>query len=139
VLAVVQDQQQLLIAHGVRERLLEAPFGGLLDAQDGRNAVRDEGRIRDLGQLHQPHAVEVGVGHSLGKLDRKSGLARAADAGEGEQAGGGEKPLDLGDLPLSADHGPGHGRRATGSARRFAQPLSADSHRHIVVDRGANV
>jgi hypothetical protein len=138
VLAVVQDKQQLLITQGVRERLVKGPFGSFLDAQDGRKPVRDEGRIRDLGQLHQPHAIGVGVGYSLGKLDRKSGLPGAADAGQREQSGGSQPRWNTAELLLPANEAGQRDRQvvvpicAQGIARRGASP----SHRR---DRGSEV
>jgi hypothetical protein len=103
VLAVVEDQQRplpgqrgqqpaerigLLFRPGrerrgraarVQERLLaqaERP-------QHGGGDVRGVGQRR---QLDQPHPVGHGVHLGPGRLDRQAGLARAARAGEGEQA-----------------------------------------------------
>jgi hypothetical protein len=93
-------------------------------------SLRNEGGIRDLCQLHEPHAVAVLVGHTSGKLDCQPGLSRAADARQSEQSGSANASGNTGELVIAA-HEAGQCNRqvvAAFCAGRVTMRRSSPSH-----------
>ncbi len=103
VLAVVEEQEQLLRAQVVDERV-EGRLPGLrLDPQGPGDLGDDEPGVADGGELDEPGAVALEV---IGRgLQREARLAGAADPDEGDQATGVEQARDLGELPLASHEG----------------------------------
>ena len=82
MLAVVQDQQQALVADeagqpvGLRWGLRLA---GILAQPQGRgHDLGQEGRVAEAGQLDQPHPVGIAADQPPGQLHGNGGLARPA-------------------------------------------------------------
>ncbi|MEX1357594.1 MAG: hypothetical protein WD981_03120 [Gaiellaceae bacterium] len=98
VLQVVEQEQHLPLADMLCERTPRAKGLG--------HRLGDQGGIAQRRQPDPEDAVSE-VGDELrGRLDREAGLARAARAGEREEASAvAQQGADLGDLPRAADEG----------------------------------
>ena len=103
VLDVVENEQQLLRSKIVAERLDHGPRRLLLDFERLCHGLRHETRIRERGELDQPHAVTKRVEQLASHLDREAGLARAASAGQRQQPIRRHKLLELHDLLLATN------------------------------------
>ena len=103
VLAVVEEEQQVLGLEKGRQGLDQRLAGRLAHAKGRGDGLGHQRRVGERGQLDQPDAIRVARELGSRRLDRQPGLAAAAGAGQGEQPGGGEQSLDLGDLALASD------------------------------------
>ena len=68
-----------------------------------RHRGRHQHGIADRSELNQPHTVAIRIHYLGGHLQRKPGLADAADANDGQQSLARQQPLDLDQLPFAAD------------------------------------
>ena len=103
--------------------------GAMVRSRAAASGGRDIGRVGDRGQLHQPHPAWGGGQLGPGRLDGQPGLARAARAGQREQAVRPEQPGDLGEFGVTADEA-GQLRAQVGVRRwfrRFPQELQVQS------------
>ena len=106
VLAVVQDQQQLLLSRDIPAAASIA-WGPVSSRRPRARAVTvgHQGRVGQRGQLHQPDAVSELL-HQPGRgLQRQAGLAGAARAGQRHQAVGLQQMRDGSDLLLTPNKG----------------------------------
>ena len=101
VLAVVQHDQHLMVADVLGHRLGRVLPGGIGHAQPAGQGLPDDPGVLDLGQLYPAHPGREGLaGRSRGGQGQPR-LARAARAGEGEQAGAGHRLHDVVELALT--------------------------------------
>ncbi len=103
VLAVVEDEDELLVTEMVQQALTHRRALALLDSEHGRDAVVEELLVPDARQLHQPRAISI-VGDGVDcELHRKPRLAHPADSGQRHQRELLERCGDFGELPCAAD------------------------------------
>ncbi len=102
VLGVVEQEQELLGAEGLGERLERLRDVG--DAERLRDGRHHELRVTQRGELDEHGAVRVGRGCVAGGFESQPGLAASACAGEDDQAcvSPGEEVGQLGELRLAA-------------------------------------
>jgi hypothetical protein len=124
VLAVVEDQQQLLVPE------VGAQPGGRLgrslvaQAEGGHDGVADQGRIPQLRELDQPGATPETPAEVGRDPDRQAGLAHTTRAYQADQPRARQLLPDFGQLTAAADEtgrlggqvarptrGCGHGRK----------------------------
>jgi len=109
MLQIIDHQEQVAGAQRLAE--LDLGRGGAVRGQVQRlgEPEREEGGVAQGRQVDEGHAVgELDVAHSLMRhLQGKARLAGPADAGEGHQAGGGQRGVDGGALLHPADQGRG--------------------------------
>ena len=120
VLAVVHDQQQVLVPEIVTEQGPRAGRGLVAQVQGRHDGLADQVRIFHLGQLDQPAAIAEAAGEVGGRPDGQPGLAHPARSDQADQAGLGELLPDLGQLVTAADEAGRLGRkiaRAAGGPR----------------------
>ena len=133
VLAVVEDQQQLLPAQVVAQGLLQRLARGFLDAEHLRQRAAHQRRIEQRGEVDEPDAVPKGIEHFGGSLQCQPRLADAAGSRQRQQSRRRQQPLEFGDLPLAADEGREHlrqvGARPIERRRRFRCPAGVRHHR----------
>jgi hypothetical protein len=107
VLAVVQHQQQPLVAHErgqpFRRRRPRAAARLLAQPQHGDHRLRQQPGVAQPGQLDQPHAVRPAVPELAGQLDRQAGLAGTARPGDRHQPVLLDQLADLAQLDVAAD------------------------------------
>jgi len=120
-LQIIDHQEQ--VAGALRRAELGLVRGGAVlgQAQRLREPEREEGGVAQGRQIDEGHAVgELGAARSLMRhLQAETRLAGPADAGEGHQAGGGQRGVDGGALLHPADQGRG---RLWQGERRQAGP-----------------
>ena len=85
----------------------------VMDAQGAEHRLRHQQRIADRVQQDQPGAAWETAGHLSGGPQGQLGLPGTAAAGQGQQAGGTQQPLDLAKL-LPTPHEAGHLGRQVG-------------------------
>ena len=103
MLAVVQDQHQLLRLEVRAQRLRERPAGFLAHAQHLGGRAGDQRRIDDRREIDEPDAVRIRV-HQVGAdLHREARLAEAAHAEQRQQPRLTEPLLGLRHFALAAD------------------------------------
>ena len=86
VLAVVEQEQQAPVLDEFHQGFEDRPPGLFLYAEHRGHRLRDEARIGDRRQFHEPHAVGIVVQHLCGHLQRQPALAEAADAQQRQAA-----------------------------------------------------
>ena len=118
VLAVVQDQQQLLAAQHRGQRLGHRQARSGRQAQPGRDHRRHLAGVRYGGQLHQPRPIGETARHQSGHLAGQPGLTHATRSGHSHQAVPRQQRGHLSDVIVAADE-TGQGSR---KAMRGAQP-----------------
>ncbi len=120
VLAVVHHEQAFAAVELVGEDVELAALGphpaaleqrGAAESDRGQHGRTDLGRFGHRGQIDQPGAVPVLVTVAAAGLQRQPGLARAARPEHGDQAPGGEQPLDPGEVVVAADEAGQGGRQ----------------------------
>ncbi len=84
MLAVVEDDQQLLVAQVRDEGLLQAPRRTRAHPEHVRHRTHDRAGIAYCGQLTEPRAIPEPGQHLARDLQRESGLADPAHPGEGD-------------------------------------------------------
>jgi hypothetical protein len=103
MLAVVHDQQQLLVLQ-VREQQVQGLGCGLVTQVQRRHGrVAHECRVPDFSELDKPSAVAVATTEVCRGADRQTCLAHAARPDEADQAGLGELLPDLRNLAAAAN------------------------------------
>ncbi len=103
VLAVVQDQQELLVAKVVGQDVEERTPRLFAHPECGRHALHHQRRIQNGRQLDKPDPLCELIEKIRGCLQREPGLAGTAGAGQRKQMRGAEQALDLGQLSLAPD------------------------------------
>ncbi|CAA9276920.1 MAG: hypothetical protein AVDCRST_MAG26-3112 [uncultured Chloroflexia bacterium] len=103
VLAVVQDQQELLVAQVVDQDVEERTPRLFAHAERGRHALHNQRRIQDGRQLDEPHAVDELLHELRGCFKREPRLAGTTGTGQGQEMCGAEQAFDLGKLSLASD------------------------------------
>ena len=134
VLAVVEDEQDRPARELVDERGDPRPVAleGQLEGTTDRR--RDAVTVRHAGQLHEPHPVRPAEARHLTMrdLDGQAGLARAAGAGEREQARPFEQPAQLSQFPMATDEA----RRQRGQVVRTRPRIGGATDEEPAVDGG---
>src|SRR5918995_1175397 len=111
MLTVVHEKEQLSVPQDLGQRVVEL-LGGTLRHPEGLGYLLGyESPFGERGQLHQPHPVRVHPDEVAGRLQGQPRLARAARAGERQEAGRGQPSLDLGHLALPAHEAAPRGRQ----------------------------
>ena len=103
VLAVVEDDQQRVLAQVLAQALGDGLAGVLADTQHVTRGVGNQRWVANRREVDEPHTVGIAVQHVGGDLQRKPGLAEAAHAEERQQPRSIEEPLRLGELGLAPD------------------------------------
>ena len=120
VLEVVQDQQQVALAHEPRQRLGDRLPGRRAQVECLRDRGRDELAVADRRERHEAGAVGEPLLQPAGDLEREPRLARPAGAGEREQARA--RPMEqlaqVLELALAPDERAGRGRQPRAAAGR---------------------
>ena len=123
LLEVVEDEQDPARSDPLGQQLERRPSAGLDEPDRPGDDRRDEGRISNGLERHEPQPVRVAFGNIGGELEREAGLARPAGAGQREQPRRLEQAAGLGQLRLAPDEARQlrrkvvrAGCRATGSA-----------------------
>ena len=136
VLAVVEEQQELLRAQVVDDRVDRGLPGLLLDPQGAPDLGDEELRVAERRELDQPGAVAIAVEGIRGNLQFEARLAGATDTDQCDQATPHQQAPDLGQLPLAShergDLGSEVGRVLGHRAER--RELAAQPRRHDLVD-----
>src|SRR5579872_2663675 len=86
MLEVVQDDQRLTTGQMLPKRAAGIPAGRLLDAESRGDGRRHEVRLLDGLQTLEEYVPAIFVEEHGPDLDGHARLARAAGAGEGEEA-----------------------------------------------------
>src|SRR5258705_8721056 len=102
MLAVVQDEQCLLVADGLHERLDRGRRGTIGELKGRRDLLWYERGIADRREIHPADASEPSADIG-GCFARQTRLAAPTGAREGEQAPARQHPRDLAELSLAAD------------------------------------
>src|SRR5216683_5391866 len=87
----------------VAERVREWRTRLFLDPEHLRDGRRHQQWIGDRAELHQPHALRIGIEGVRGHLKREPGLANSTDAHQSQKPALRQQPLDLGELALASD------------------------------------
>ena len=103
VLAVVDDQQQFLVAQVVQQQLVQRHAHLFAQAEDRGDGALDQRRIGDGRQLRDPDAVWKEMQGLCGDLQGEARLPGAARPDEREQAAGLKPLARLLQLMLAAD------------------------------------
>ena len=105
VLEVVEHEEQLAIGEEGLECILARLPAALLQRERLGDRVRHDLRLGHGRQRREPRPVGELAGHGACHLEREARLARAARAGEGQQAHAGaeDQRPDLLELPAAAD------------------------------------
>ncbi len=103
VFAIVEDEQEPLVAEEAGERGGERALGLLAKIERGRDAFDDHRGISGRGEFDEPNAVRIVVDQVGSHLQRQARLAGATRAGEREQARAAEQALHFGQFALAAD------------------------------------
>ena len=103
MLAVVENQQQGTILDKLDQCFGHRAPRLFLDAQHRCHRLRHQLRIGDWRELHEPDAIRIFVEHVGCDLQRKAGLAEAADAVKRHQSRFAQHLLHFGELALAAD------------------------------------
>ena len=103
VLAVVEDQQREPPGELGAEAFEGRALGREGEPERGGGRGRHQRRVAQARQLHEPDAVAARVHPRARGLEAETGLARAAGAGEREQAVAVEQTGDLPQLAVAAD------------------------------------
>ena len=125
VLEVVEDQQQVALAHEPRQGLADRLPGRRAQVERLRDRGRDELAVADRRERHEAGAVGEPLLQAAGDLEREPRLARPAGAREREQARA--RPMEqlaqVLELALAADERAGRGGqpRATAGRRRAVE------------------
>lgn len=119
--AVVEHEQQHLCPQRRDERVGYGLTGPFLNAERGRNRVRDCAGVADRGKFDKPYTVGVFRPQRAGHFKRQPRFPASARSCKGEQAGTGQETSDFCDLIRSADEAGERkgeiGGRATGRER----------------------
>ena len=121
VLAVIEDQQQLLALEPLRNRLVDPAALLLAHAQRLGDDAGDQFRIADRREVDEPHAIGIAIEQLRADLHRQPRLANATRANQREQAVTVEQFFDLGDVVLAADEAGGLNRKIVGQRIERAQ------------------
>jgi hypothetical protein len=103
VFAIVQYQQPDSALERYRDRLGQGLRRLLCDAEDRSDRIRNRSRIRHCCQFEKPYAVWKFVTQLGGGFQGQSGLADAADTGQGNQPMSADGVFDLGDFRIASD------------------------------------
>ena len=117
VLAVVEDEQQRLLADGIDECLQRGPAWFLPYLERRRDARGDELWIRERCQLDEPHARAGPVEERRSGLQGEPGLAHSARAGDRHDAGTVQQSAQLPELTLASHERRDLCRQVVGEAR----------------------
>ena len=102
VLAVVQDDQDLVVRDVLGHRLGRVLPGGIGHTQPAGQGLPDDPGVLDLSQFDPAHPGREGLADRPRGGQGQPRLARAARAGEGEQAGASNRLHDVVELALAA-------------------------------------
>ena len=136
VLAVVEEQEQLLGAQVVDERVERGLPGLRLDPQGAPDLRDHEICVAERRELDQPGAVALAIEAIRRSLQREPRLAGAAHADQRHQATGRQEPRDVRQLPLAPNERGDLEREVRGMRRGGAQrrELAPQSRRDELVD-----
>jgi len=110
----------------------------VMDAQGAEHRLRHQQRIADRVQQDQPGAAWEIAGHLSGGPQGQLGLPGTAAAGQGQQAGGTQQPLDLAKL-LPTPHEAGHLGRQVGQLTSHGSGLPTSASAYAEQARGRRV
>ena len=135
VLAVVDQQQEVLLAQEVDEALEHGAAGGVRDPDHPGDRLDDQPGVRERCQLHEPGAIGVALGLVAREVEHQPGLAGAPDADQGDHPLAFERSPDQPQLAL-ATHERGQLRREVRPRRRGPerQRLVGEAGRDQLVD-----
>ena len=103
VLAVVQHQQHVEVGQGRGQRLGLRAAGREMQPDRARDALRDEIRIGECGELHPPHAIGEAVAKTVGEGKADAGLAHTPGPDDRHQPVRLEECAKVGKLDLATD------------------------------------
>jgi hypothetical protein len=103
MLAVIQNDEELPVAHEARQRVEHGAARLFLDAQYGRGGLRHQLRVGNRRQFDEPDAVRIVLQHDRSHLHRQPRLAEAAHAEQRQQPTVGEQLTHLRHLAIAAD------------------------------------
>jgi hypothetical protein len=104
VLAVVQDEEQVLVAQRVGEGLGDGDSWLLAHPENLRDGLRDEGWVREGGQTHPAGSVLEVLYHLEGDRQGEPGLAASPWTGQRQQACiAAQQPFKLSYLAFTPD------------------------------------
>src|SRR5262245_63295913 len=103
MLAIVDDQQELLVLKRQRQRLDRTTRSAEAHAQDLADDRGYQLRIIERGELGEPYAVRITVEEAPARIDREPGLADPARAGQRHQTMTAQPRLDVGEIGFASD------------------------------------
>ena len=111
VLAVVHDQQQLLVVQVGKQEVQGLERGLVPQVQGRHDGIADQRWVLDFGELDQPSAAAEAACEIGRDPDRQARLADPARPYQADQAGPGELLPDFGQLTAAADEAGRLGRK----------------------------
>ena len=103
VLAVVENEQQLVFTDVGAKRLRDRSAGLFVYAQDLRGDIRNQRRISDWREVDKPDTVRIFLQHVSPDLQGQPCLAEAAHSKQGQQPCAFEQALGIGELAPPPD------------------------------------
>jgi hypothetical protein len=103
MLAVIQHEQQLLVAKRVGQRRRQGAIDPLANTQDARNSLRDESRVGERREFDEPDTGLERFKLPASKLVAEARLPHTARSRERHQAARPEQSPDLSDLLFATD------------------------------------
>ena len=88
MLAVVEDQQQLLVLEVGTKQGQRLGRGLVAEVEGGHDDVADQRRILELSELGHPRAAREAASEGGRDTDRKAGLSHAARPDQADQTRG---------------------------------------------------
>jgi len=116
VLAIVDEQEQLLVAKVVDDWVDRGLAGLELDLQGPCDLTGDERGVAQRGQLDDPDAIVMVIDELACGLEHQPGLAGATHADQGDEAIRAQQTLDVHDFPLPPDEGCDRERQVRGDS-----------------------
>ena len=132
VLAVIQQHQEVLPPDGVNEGVGRGQALVHWYAEHVGHGDRDEFRVLQGREVHEPYPVARAVQEPGCELEREPGLARATRAGESHQTRSGQQPAHLAELSLAADEAGHLDREVVPQLRVVQRPKWRESRRQAV-------
>ena len=132
VLAVVEEEQELLAAEGGDEPVDEWPLAGLRHLEGAGNRGQHQGWIAQRGQIDEDDAVGERARHLVRDRQRQARLADAAGTGQGQQRHGfvDQQRAGGGHLTLPPDEtGARQGQRCARRCQRLSHDVSTVTER----------
>ena len=117
VLAVVEDEEHVLLAEGIEQGVEQRAATLVLNAENCSDGGGHLLGMSDGRQLDEPDSLGVTTEQLGSGLQRKACLARTAGAGERDEPGRLDEGLHVGQLPLAPDEQARQGRQVVRELR----------------------